>query len=255
MKSFTKYLFAYLVIALVTISCSGGDVSPNSGKTCKLTKISNTQNLVSVYTYNSSGKVSTFKITDTSNSLDAINSTTTFTYDQTETLTKRKITYASGKVIEHSFFYDSDGRLEKMKILPGNSEVNFEYYSNGRISRKIESPSQNVTIYTYDAGGNLASIKSLPRVRPNFTYVDLQIFTKYDDKNFLEMSVKDGYPDDPIYQSPNNRLRWEFRTYPDGKIYPVIENIKYNSQNFPISSISEQPDLNMTSSTFEYTDC
>jgi hypothetical protein len=123
MKSFTKSLLTYLVIAFVAISCGGSDNPvPNStiGKNCKLSKI--------IGTSSSSSSVTTFKYDNTNRLIEMLvivddsfyntveKTTYTFTYNTAGQLATRKLITPTN-VSDYTFVYKSNGQIEKIKVI------------------------------------------------------------------------------------------------------------------------------------------
>ncbi len=169
---------------------------------------------------------------------------TTFVYDATGKVTTRKSVSLSNNTSneETNFFYKSNGQLEKSKSSQFSSqfEYTFEYNTNGKISKRTYSGTYQT--YTYDSKGNVLEIGSSTR-------------SNYDDKNNVNLALKDGYPDNPSYSSPNNVGLATFY----GVSYKYIYT--YNSNGFVTILTREETDLlsnkfiGSRTSNAEYSDC
>jgi hypothetical protein len=253
MKSFTKSLFTYLVIAFVAISCGGSD-NPSPAKNCKLVKYSyidaNNTKITQTYTYGNNGKVS--KLIDVIiNNTGTYTTTTSFIYDTSGKLTTRNIVGNSGDASVEQIIYKPNGQIEKIKqsYTPINgtirtSEVLYEYGTNGKIYKE-KYPTNATNTYDYDTNGNLISY--------NYTsgsFVSINTYGDYDGKKNYASSLADAFPTNPQYQSLSN---YTTASSPNGGNPKFIYT--YNSKDFPTKMVISNPQGSGATITFEYTDC
>lgn len=254
MKSFTKYLFFYLVIALVGTSCSSND-SPNPilvDKTCKLVRevfLSSSEKMTTDYKYNSDNKISEMKISYNNGETE----TTTFIYNLAGKLTNRKIT-TSTRIIYFTMFYRTNGQLEKCSRTVSDRYGNttapeyrtFEYNLQGKISKingLYGEPS-----YSYYINGNLAKIDFIFED----SYKTQNSYTYNMQKNPLSFVV-DGFPDNPEYQN-NNAYVSVMQTENSRMYYNATYKNIYLKDILIKQEINESNRGDVTIS-YEYTNC
>lgn len=256
MKSFTKSLFAYLVIAFVAISCAENP-SPNStiSKNCKLSKVtqsSNGSNTVTTFKYDNSNKIvemmSLVKFPDKEEK-----TIYTFIYNAIGQLATRRLVSPT-RVSDYTFSYKPNGQIEKAKItglFTGDTqnyqdELKFEYNVAGKISKMISN--DLFRIYGYDSKGNLSSVQT--------EYLNnIQITTyQYDDKKSHYSLVNTAFPEEPSYQNTNNILAFDFKRNGISTSTSKYEYV-YNSKGLPTKSTIISPNSSNSTTVFEYTDC
>ena len=136
-------------------------LDPNTGNVLSVTRVmSSGPNLVTSYTYNSAGQVTT--MTDPNGNESA------WTYDSLGRITK--ITYAVGTPLQSSEEYSYDAAGNVLSYTDENGSVTqYQYDSMNRLI-KVTEPLGNVTSYTYNADGDMTSMTDPNGNVTSYTY-------------------------------------------------------------------------------------
>lgn len=258
MKSFTKSLLTYLVIAFVAISCGGSDNPiPNStiGKNCKLSKVTQVSD---GYT-----SVTTLKHNNTNLIIEILTLSTvsnkeeqsiyTLSYNAKGQLATRKLINPT-RVSDYIFIYKYNGQIEKIQTstlftgdsIPYKDELKYEYNTNGKIVKMISN--DLFRVYNYDSKGNLSSVQT--------EYANnVQLTTyQYDDKKNYYNLMQTAFPEEPSYQNINNVLFFDYKRNGVSTISSKYEYV-YNLKGLPTKSTAIPKNSSSSIATLEYIDC
>jgi RHS repeat-associated protein len=213
----------------------------------RLTKITNKVGQTIVQnTYNSENKVTT--------QIDNSGLTTSFNYDDTA----RQITQSDTLGRVNKVLYDAETRIIKETDALGNY-IQYSYAANSMLPSSVADKKNNITTYTYDSRGNIASVtdpngKTITNSYSNDDYTNLlkvldgrynpakQTTFTYDSKGNLLEKKEDTLSTKNTYDSKGNIL-----TITDA----LNKTHTYTRDNFGNVLTLTDPNNNVTTNTYD----